>query len=239
MVERLVRWLALVLLLVSLLVVNHDDNGMMIVSAMEVEVDVSGGQATTTKTNDDATTTTTKKQTKPRTYSPEAIQLASTFPTDVFLDDPDGNDLALKVASKILYCRRSRNLLEVFTKAYTSASSLFLQDLEKSDVPTGPNEYLAALGEIVRGIEDADHMYDDQTPGQVLEQLEQEGFFADVSDDVKVEYQLNPRKIMDDTKEGLMYEFIGVAQKAGYIVIAPDASFDDDAPPGTYVPITD
>jgi hypothetical protein len=90
------------------------------------------------------------------------------------------------------------------------------------------------------GIEDADHMYDDQTPGQVLEQMEQEGFFADVTDDIKVEYQLNPRKIMDDTKEGLMYEFIAIAQKAGYIVIAPDAfNDDDDVPPGTYVPITD
>jgi hypothetical protein len=224
MMERLIRWLVLVLLLVSLLVVNHDG---IVVSAMDVEVDASGGQATTTTTND---ATTTKEQKKPpRTYSPEVIQLASTFPTDVFLDNPDGNELALKVASKILYCRRSRNLLEVFTKAYTSASSLYLQDLEKSiDPPAGPNEYFAALGEIIQGIEDADHMYDDQTPGQVLAQMEQEGFFADVTDDIKVEYQLNPRKIMDDTKEG-----------AGYIVIAPDAFDDDDVPPGTYVPITD
>jgi hypothetical protein len=232
MMERLVRLLVLALL-VSLLVVNHDG---IVVSAMDVEVDASGGQATTT--ND---ATTTKEEKKPqRTYNPEVIQLASTFPTDVFLDNPDGNELALKVASKILYCRRSRNLLEVFTKAYTSASSLYLQDLEKNiDPPAGPNEYLAALGEIIHGIEDADHMYDDQTPGQVLAQMEQEGFFADVTDDIKVEYQLNPRKIMDDTKEGLMYEFIAIAQKAGYIVIAPDAFNDDDDPPGTYVPITD
>jgi hypothetical protein len=211
-IERYV--LLLLVLLVSLLVNHH--NG--IVAAIDVEVDASGETATiaSTTTTDTSTSTTKEEKTK---YSPEAIQLANTFPTDVFLDNPDGNDLALKVAAKVLYCRRARNLLEVFRTQYTSAASIYLTDLE-NNVDAGPHDYVTALGEIVRGMEDADRLYDDQTPSQLLAQMEQEGFFADVSAEIMVEYQLNPRKVIDDTKEGLLYEFIAIAQKAGYLTIA-------------------
>jgi hypothetical protein len=207
-VERSI--LLLLVLLLSLLVNHHDG----IIAAMDVEVDASGETAPTIA-NKSTTTTNTEKTTK--SYSPDAIQLANTFPTDVFLDNPDGNDLALKVAAKVLFCRRARNLLEVFRTQYTSAMSIYLTDLE-NNADAGPHDYLKALGELVTGMEDADRMYEDQTPSQILAQMEQEGFFTDVSE-IMVEYQLNPRKVIDDTKEGLLYEFIAIAQKAGYITI--------------------
>jgi hypothetical protein len=212
---KIERYVLLLLVLLLSLLVNHH-NG--IIAAIDVEVDASGETATIASTTTDTSTSTTKEEKTTKTYSPEAIQLANTFPTDVFLDNPDGNDLALKVAAKVLYCRRARNLLEVFRTQYTSAASIYLTDLE-NNVDAGPHDYLTALGEIVKGMEDADRLYDDQTPSQLLAQMEQEGFFADVSAEIMVEYQLNPRKIIDDTKEGLLYEFIAIAQKAGYITI--------------------
>jgi hypothetical protein len=209
---KIKRYVLLVLVLLVSLLVNHHDG---IVAAIDVEVDASGETATIASTTE---TTSTKEEKTTKTYSPEAIQLANTFPTDVFLDNPDGNDLALKVAAKVLYCRRARNLLEVFRTQYTSAASIYLTDLE-NNVDAGPHDYVTALGEIVRGMEDADRLYDDQTPSQLLAQMEQEGFFTDVSAEIMVEYQLNPRKIIDDTKEGLLYEFIAIASKAGYLTI--------------------
>lgn len=168
-----------------------------------VEVEVGETGETITTTDDTENSTTTK-------YSAEVIQLASTFPKEVLPDD-----LALKVAAKLDYIKRATFLLESFATEYGSQASVMLSELNDAT----PIELLETMGEVVQGIEDANTMFDGTTAEEVMKEMEEDGFFDDIDSGLMDEYRMNPRKIQDDTKEGLLYEFIAVAQAAGYVEI--------------------
>lgn len=180
------RWLVSLLLLLNL---------FQLALGVEVVVDGTGG-------------TTEEQSTK--SYAPEVIQLASTFPPDVLSED-----LALKVAAKLEYVKTAEFLLEAFVMEYGSAASVMLAELKDAT----ELELLETMGEIVQGIFDADTMFDETDPATFLKEMEEDGFFDDVDPELMDEYRMNPRKIQTDTKEGLMYEFIAVSQAAGYVKI--------------------